>query len=117
MKHAPSSWVRYLVVWLALLALTALSFLFSLAHLGAVDIVVALVIATVKTLLVVLVFMHLSEARFSVVMLPVAAVFLFALLGALLVTDVVTRRTFPVAPGLVEGELPSIADEPASPSP
>lgn len=110
MTHAPSSWVRYLVVWLALLALTGLSFLFSLAHLGAVDIAVALAIAVVKTLLVALVFMHLADERFSVVMLPVLAVFFFVLLGALVVTDVVTRHTFPRAPAPDVGELPGAPD-------
>jgi cytochrome c oxidase subunit IV len=110
MTHAPSSWVRYLIVWLALLALTALSFLFSLAHLGAVDIVVALVIAVIKSLLVVLVFMHLAEERFSVGIVPMVAVFFFLLLGSLVVTDVVTRRTFPRGPMPSVGELPAVAE-------
>ena len=110
MTHAPSSWVRYLVVWLALLALTALSFLFSLAHLGTVDVAVALGIAVVKSALVVLVFMHLAEERFSVSMVPLVAVFFFVLLGALVVTDVLTRHTFPRAPVPSVGELPAVAD-------
>jgi cytochrome c oxidase subunit IV len=110
MTHAPSSWVRYLVVWLVLLALTGLSFACSFAHLGTADIAVAMTIATIKTVLVALVFMHLAEERFSIVMLPVAAVFFFVLLGALLVTDVVTRHTFPRAPVPSVGELPAVAD-------
>jgi cytochrome c oxidase subunit IV len=110
MEHAPPSWTRYLVVWLALLALTGLSFLISLLHLGAVDIAVALGIAVVKTALVGLVFMHLAEARFSVIMLPVMAVFLFALLSSLVVVDVVTRRTFPRAPSPNLDELPALPD-------
>jgi cytochrome c oxidase subunit 4 len=110
MEHAPSSWIRYLVVWLALLALTGLSFLFSRLHLGQADVAIALGIAVVKTALVGLVFMHLAEARFSVVMLPVVAVFLFALLCAGVVTDVVTRRTFPRAPSPNVDELPALPD-------
>ncbi len=101
MAHATtvtSSWVRYLVVWIALLALTALSFLFSRLHLGAADIVIALVIATVKTTLVALFFMHLIEERFSVILAPAVALFLFLLLLALTLVDVATRRTFPRAP-------------------
>jgi len=78
MTHAPPSWIRYLVVWLALCALTVLSWLLSLAHLGSTDIAVALVIAVAKTSLVLLFFMHLAEARFSIVMIPVAAVFFVA---------------------------------------
>jgi cytochrome c oxidase subunit 4 len=90
--------VRYLVVWIALLALTALSLVLSLAHLGPVDVAVSLLIAAAKTALVLLFFMHLAEERFSVVMMPLVAVFFVALLLALLVTDVATRRTFPRAP-------------------
>jgi cytochrome c oxidase subunit 4 len=98
MVHAHASWVRYLVVWLALLALTALSLLLSLAHLGTVDVALALGIATAKTALVVLFFMHLVDERFSVVMVPLVSVFFVLLLLGLLVTDVATRRTFPRAP-------------------
>lgn len=110
MTHAPSSAARYLVVWLALVALTALSFLLSLAHLGATDVAVALVIASAKTLLVALFFMHLAEARFSIVMIPVAALFFVVLLLGLTVTDVATRRTFPRGPSPNLDEAPAIAD-------
>ena len=110
MEHAPSSWVRYLVVWLLLLALTALSFLLSLAHLGTLDVVLALGIAVVKTALVGLFFMHLIEERFSIVVVPFVAVFLLLLLLSLVVTDVLTRRTFPKAPSPNVGELPALAD-------
>ncbi len=104
MTRTSSSSVRYLVVWIALLALTGLSFLLSRAHLGATDVAVALVIATAKTTLVGLFFMHLAEERFSVVMVPVMSAFLFLLLLGLLVTDVATRRTFP------RGVLPSVGE-------
>ncbi len=110
MEHAPSSPVRYLVVWLLLLALTGLSFLLSLAHLGAADAVVALGIAVVKTTLVGLFFMHLAEARFSIVLVPFVAVFLLLLLLSLVVTDVLTRRTFPEAPAPDVDELPALPD-------
>src|SRR5260221_11223265 len=109
MTHAPSSWVRYLWVWLALLALTGLSWLLSLAHLGSTDIAVALVIASAKTLLVMLFFMHLAEERFSIVMIPVAALFFVLLLIGLTVTDVATRRTFPRAPSPNLDEAPPTA--------
>jgi cytochrome c oxidase subunit 4 len=108
--HAGSTSVRYLVVWLALVALTGVSFLFSLAHLGAVDVVVALLIATIKTCLVVLVFMHLSGERFSVVMFPLAAVFFVGLLVSLVVVDVATRHTFPRAPTPDLDDPPALAD-------
>jgi cytochrome c oxidase subunit 4 len=108
MMHVSSTAARYLLVWLALVALTGLSFLASRLHLGAADVVIALVIATVKTTLVLLFFMHLLEARFSVVLIPLGAVFFIVLLAALLATDVATRLTFPAAPspyvGLPEAE-------------
>jgi cytochrome c oxidase subunit 4 len=98
MTHAAPSWVRYLLVWIALLALTLLSFLLSRAHLGSTDIAVALIIAFAKTALVLLFFMHLVEERFSIVVIPFVAAGFIALLVGLTVTDVVTRVTFPVAP-------------------
>ncbi len=110
MTHARSSTARYLAIWLALLALTGLSLALSLAHLGATDVALALAIAAIKAALVVLFFMHLSEERFSVAMLPMLGVLLFLLLTAIVVTDVATRRTFPRAPSIDVGELPGKAD-------
>jgi cytochrome c oxidase subunit IV len=95
-KHA--SWVRYVVVWVALLALTLSSFLLSLAHLGGLDIVLALLIAVIKSVLVGLFFMDLLDQRFTNWMVPAVAVSLVALLALLLSTDVATRQTFPRAP-------------------
>jgi cytochrome c oxidase subunit 4 len=108
MMHVSSTSLRYLLVWVALVALTGLSFLMSRLHLGTADVVIALGIATVKTVLVLLFFMHLVEARFSIVLIPVAAIFFILLLAGLVATDVATRMTFPVAPapyvGLPEAE-------------
>jgi cytochrome c oxidase subunit IV len=110
MDHAASSWVRYLVVWLALLGLTGLSLALSFAHLGGTDVAVALVIAAAKTSLVALFFMHLAGERFSVMMLPLLAVLLFVLLVALLAVDVATRRTFPRGPEPSADERPAHTD-------
>lgn len=110
MTHAPSSWIRYLLVWIALVALTVLSWLLSLAHLGSTDIAVALVIAVAKTTLVLLFFMHLAEERFSIVAIPALAMFFLLLLLGLTVTDVVTRRTYPKAPAPNVDEIPALSD-------
>ena len=110
MEHGASSWVRYLVVWIALLCLTGLTLALSFAHLGSTDIAVALVIAAAKTALVALFFMHLSEEPFGVAMLPILAVLLFVLLVSLLATDIATRRTFPRGPSPTIGELPTVSD-------
>jgi cytochrome c oxidase subunit 4 len=110
MTHAPPSWLRYLWVWLALLGLTGLSWLISLAHLGPTDVAVALVIAAAKATLVALFFMHLSEERFSVAMVPCAAVGFTLLLLALTAADVATRHTFPRGPSPSMNEPPAVAD-------
>src|SRR5262245_44982745 len=95
-KHSSAG--RYVVVWIVLIALTLTSFLFSLAHLGEADFVIALVIAGVKSTLVLLFFMHLLEARASNAFVPVMAVSMVGMLLALMVSDVITRHTFPPAP-------------------
>jgi cytochrome c oxidase subunit 4 len=95
---AQPRWTRYLAVWLALVFLTALSFLLSLTHLGAIDTVFSLVIAGAKSTIVLLFFMHLVEERFTVAVVPALAVGYVLLLVALMVTDVLTRHTFPRAP-------------------
>ena len=95
MSHAQPSAVRYVVVWLALLALTALSWLLSRAHLGSTDIAVALVIA---------------GERFSIVIIPCVAVFFIGLLVILTAVDVATRHTFPSSPLPNVDELPATAD-------
>lgn len=94
---------RYVVVWVALVALTGLSFLMSRLHLGTADVAIALIIAVVKTTLVLLFFMHLVEARFSIVLMPLAAMFFIALLASLVATDVATRLTFPMRPAPYAG--------------
>jgi cytochrome c oxidase subunit 4 len=95
---AQPRWTRYLVVWLALVGLTALSFLLSLTHLGAIDTVFSLVIAAAKSTIVLLFFMHLVEERFTVAVVPALAVAYVLLLVALMVTDVLSRHTFPKTP-------------------
>ncbi len=109
-------WTHYLAVWLALVGLTALSFLLSLTHLGAIDTVFSLVIAAAKSTVVLLFFMHLVEERFSVAVVPALAVGYVLLLVALMVTDVLSRHTYPKTP-LLFGEdgvtLPDPAGEPA----
>ncbi len=118
-KTARSPWVHYLVVWLALMVLTALSFLLSLAHLGALDTVFSLVIAAAKSTIVLLFFMHLVEERFTVKLVPVLAFGYVLLLVALMVTDVVSRHTFPKTPTrfgeALEAPQPEPAGRPAAP--
>jgi len=95
-KHASTR--GHLFVWLALLGLTALSFLLSRAPLFGLETPVALVIAVIKSALVGLFFMHLLEEHPRTAVVPLVAAGFIALLVALVVTDVVSRRTFPAAP-------------------
>jgi len=54
------SYGKYIVVWLALLTLTAITAVVAGVNLGEVTIAVALIIASVKSYLVLTVFMHLN---------------------------------------------------------
>jgi cytochrome c oxidase subunit 4 len=83
--------VRYLVVWLALLALTAATFGASRFELGRFHLLVALGIAVIKSALVVLFFMHLSEQRGAARIAFVTSLVFVALLIGFTVADVGTR--------------------------
>jgi cytochrome c oxidase subunit IV len=102
-KHTSSG--VYVLVWLGLLALTLLSFVLSRADLGAVDTVLSLLIAAVKSALVGLFFMHLIEERLRTAFVPIISTGFVILLISLVVTDVLTRHTFPKAP------LPAVVPE------
>lgn len=65
MSEARHRGLRYVLTWLALLVLTAVSFLAEHLPLGAAHTSVALGIAMVKTVLVLTIFMHLLEEKFS----------------------------------------------------
>lgn len=96
----------------ALLALWALSFALSYVHLGSAALPVALGIAAVKAALVVMFFMELLHERFSVKLTLLAAGALLGILIILVVADIGTRATPPLAPfgtqsGQPTADLPS----------
>ncbi|WP_437948573.1 cytochrome C oxidase subunit IV family protein [Sorangium sp. So ce296] len=99
-EHVAEStpWTRYLWTLMALVALTLLSFALSFLRTGAWEIPIALLIAVVKSVLVLLFFMHLVEQKFINAFAIIVAVSFLALLLSLVVADVATRRTFPPAP-------------------
>jgi cytochrome c oxidase subunit 4 len=74
--HGPG---RYFVIWILLLAFTATTVITGRMDLGAVNLPLALTIATIKATLVVLFFMHLSEAAGANRLVFVVSLF-FALL-------------------------------------
>jgi cytochrome c oxidase subunit 4 len=96
----------YVLTFVGLLALTALSFVTSYVRLGGGNTVIALAIATTKGILVLLLFMHLIEQRFTNRMAITFAAFLAVLLITGVSVDVLTRRTFPASGQPTEGQDP-----------
>ena len=60
-KHEPVPYRTFILVWVALLALTIITVAVSRVHLGPLNIWVALGIASVKSSLVIFIFMHLKQ--------------------------------------------------------
>jgi cytochrome c oxidase subunit 4 len=95
-EHTKTS--RYIGTWVALLALTFLTFGVSFLPTGAWELPIALSIAVVKSVLVLLLFMHMLEQRFVSAFVLIVAVSLVVLLVLLVGADIATRHTFPRAP-------------------
>jgi caa(3)-type oxidase subunit IV len=87
-----------------LIALAVLSLLLSLQRWSRGDLVVSLVIALVKALLVLFIFMHLAEQRFSNRLVVLVSVLFVVLIVGLSAADVVSRRTFPERPAPAVGD-------------
>ena len=80
-KHEPVPYRVFIKVWAALLALTVITVAVSRVHLGALNIWVALGVASLKSSLVIFVFMHLRQESkmFKIcllVMLTILAIFI-----------------------------------------
>lgn len=86
-----SSGKPYLWAWLALLALTGLSFAASGLELGAWATLVALTIAVIKASIVLVVFMHLYRAPFTLRFVAALNIIWVALLCAGIAADVAAR--------------------------
>jgi cytochrome c oxidase subunit 4 len=94
---------RLWLTWLALLALAGLTFGLSFLPLGPLGPAAALLVATAKGALVLLFFMELVETRGSVRVALLVALALLALLLALSITDVESRRPPALPPALTTG--------------
>ena len=89
--HEHHSVAPYVVVWLLLLVLTGVTVWTGHMHLGALALPLALTIATTKSLLVLIIFMHLKEDKgVNRLVIATAFVFVLLLLGIVL-GDVATR--------------------------
>ncbi len=60
-QHEPVPYRTFITVWAALLILTGITVAVSRVHLGALNIWVALAVASVKSSLVIFIFMHLKQ--------------------------------------------------------
>jgi len=81
-QHEPVGYGIYILVWLALLVFTGLTVAVAGIHLPNIAVLTALSIAAIKTVLVVVFFMHLKyEDRVFKIMLFVATVTLAVILA------------------------------------
>lgn len=81
LKHEPVPYRTFILIWIVLVVLTAITVAVSRIHLGALNIWVALGVASIKSSLVILVFMHLrQESKLFkiglIVMLSILAIFI-----------------------------------------
>jgi cytochrome c oxidase subunit 4 len=111
---------RYFVVWGALLCFTILTVYTGYKNLGALNLPLALTIATIKATLVVLFFMHMTEAPAANRIVFVVSIVFALLLIIGVFGDLWTRNamTLPSAAPSTEGpeiEVPSSAQMPTPP--
>jgi cytochrome c oxidase subunit 4 len=86
-EHSHHSYSKYILVWLGLLTLTAITVAVAGVNLGKITIATAIVIASIKSYLVLTVFMHLNaESKAFKVFVGVAIFFIIVSL-ALLFSD------------------------------
>ncbi len=92
MTHTRTHHLRYLGIWIALVALTALTVTTASLNVGRVGIIIVLAIAATKSTLVVFWFMHLATEKRLVLklLLPIALCVLAIFIG-LTYSDVLTR--------------------------
>ena len=85
-------WKTYLKVWIALMGLMVLTAALSFIDLGDLSTIVALTIAVIKTVLIVLVFMHVKyESQAMTLVVIVGGFFWLGILLVLSLTDYLTR--------------------------
>ena len=95
-SHEVSSPRALFLTWVALMVLAGLSFGLRFVSLGWFGFVAALGIAAIKAILVALVFMEIAYERLSVRLAFLAGLSLFAIMLALMLGDILTRRPAPL---------------------
>ncbi len=92
MTHHQTHQLRYLGIWLGLVALTILTVTTASLNVGRIGILIVLAIAATKSTMVLLWFMHLStEKRLLLKLLVPIAICVLAIFIGLTYSDVLTR--------------------------
>jgi len=86
-EHTSHSYSKYFLVWLGLLTLTAITVTVAGINLGDVTIAAALIIASIKSYLVLTVFMHLKTESKTFKVFVIAALFFIIISIVLLFSD------------------------------
>jgi cytochrome c oxidase subunit IV len=86
-EHTSHSYSKYFLIWLGLLILTAITVTVAGINLGEVTIAVAIIIATIKSYLVLTVFMHLETESKVFKIFLMAALFFIIISLVLLFSD------------------------------
>lgn len=85
--HKPVSYGIYLLVWLGLLALTAVTVTVAGINLGGLTVTTALLVASVKSYLVLKIFMHLGAEQKAFKIFVMVALFFIIISFVLLFSD------------------------------
>jgi cytochrome c oxidase subunit 4 len=113
-RHAHGSG-RYWIVWIALCCFTALTVWTGRMDLGNVNIFLALAIATIKATLVVLFFMHMTEAPgANRLVFSVSLVFTLVMMAGVF-GDLLTRNPMSLPTGSVPSEIHAVETQAPSP--
>lgn len=86
-EHKPQNYGVYLLVWLGLLALTALTVTVAGINFGALTVTTALTVASVKSYLVLKIFMHLGAEQKAFKIFVIVALFFIIISFVLLFSD------------------------------
>ena len=112
MTHRIISPKTYVAVFIALLVLLALTVLASHIENSLVNNTVAMTIATVKTVLIMLYFMHLRFSSRLTQAFALAGFLWLAILLGLTISDYRTREPEPIVPSAERGERPLLQSGP-----
>lgn len=95
-EHTSHSYSKYFLIWLGLLTLTAITVTVAGINLGDVTIAAAIIIASIKSYLVLTVFMHLKVESKAFKIFLIAALFFIIISFVLLFSDYSTTTQFKV---------------------